>query len=118
MKAANYEYRSILDQDTTIYEIIIQAGDNFAKIEKRNDSATNVIRKLNPKINPYNLKPRQKIKYQKALVQRVIVGWKPIDATFVLNGYNGGRDKAYAAKIDYALSKITEKEKVRQCFVD
>jgi|GEM_PF-408639 len=118
MRAAKYANKRVLEQNPTIQEIVVRAGDNFEKIAYKNGSTVDAIKELNPGIKPENLQIGQIIKFQKASMQRVIVEWEPINATFALNRYNGGGDEKYALKIDYALSKIIEKEKAISCFSD
>jgi len=118
MRAAKYEYKSIPKPGATINEVIIQKGNTLTTIADRNHSTVDAIKELNPNIDPDSLQIGQVIKYQEASRQRVITGWEPIDTQFALNNYNEGGDKKYAIKMDYALSKIIEKEKAISCFSD
>lgn len=104
MKMANYEYRSVLSQDSRVYEITVKSGDSFEKIAKTQGSTVDILRQLNP--TAAVLRPGQVLKYQKASVQRVIKSWRHISTTLMAQRYNGGGDPNYATKLDYALSAL------------
>jgi len=107
MRLAHYEYQVVLDADTKIYEITVKPGDSFEKIAKAQGSRRELMEKLNPQINPLRLRSGQVVKYQKASLQRVITGWRPISGISAKNRYNSGtRDPDYAQKIDYALAAV------------
>jgi hypothetical protein len=112
MKMASYEYRSVLDTDTKIYEVTVKSGDNFEKIAKAQGSTTELLKKHNP--TAVTLRPGQILKYQKATIKRVIVGWRQISTQTVAQRYNGGRDPNYSKKLDYILSLI-RKGKLTAC---
>ncbi|WP_062063394.1 LysM peptidoglycan-binding domain-containing protein [Cellvibrio sp. OA-2007] len=104
MKLATYEYRSVADTDTNIYEVTVKAGDSFDKIAKAHGTTIEVLTNHNP--SAILLQKGQVLKYQKASVKRVIVGWRPISTQAIAQRYNGGGDPNYAKKLDYALSLI------------
>jgi len=107
MRLAKYEYRVVLDADTKIYEVVVKPGDSFDKIAKAQGSRSELMEKLNPGVNPLRLRIGQKAKYQKASLQRIITGWRPISATSAKGRYNSGiKDHDYDKKIDYALSAV------------
>ena len=104
MKMANYEYRSILDADSRVYEIAVKPGDSLDKIAKTQGSTVDTLKKLNP--TAAVLRSGQVLKYQKASVQRVITSWRHLSAASIALRYNGRRDLTYATKLDYALSAL------------
>ena len=104
MKMANYEYRSILDADSRVYEIAVKPGDSLDKIAKTQGSTVDTLKKLNP--TAAVLRPGQVLKYQKASVQRVITSWRPVSTTLMAKRYNGEGDPNYAMKLDYALAAL------------
>ncbi len=105
MRMATFEYRTVLDLDSKIYEAPpIKAGDNLDKIAKKQGSTIEILKKLNPATNV--LRTGQILKYQKASVQRVITTWRPISTTLIAQRYNGGGDPNYARKLDYALALV------------
>jgi hypothetical protein len=112
MKLANYEYRSVPDTDTKIYEVAVKAGDSFDKIAKAHGTTIEELKKHNPSANV--LQKGQVLKYQKASVKRVIIGWRSISTQAIAQRYNGGGDPNYAKKLDYTLSLI-RKGKIAAC---
>lgn len=112
MRMANFEYRSVLNSDSKIYEVTVKPGDSLDKIAKANGSTIDTLRKLNP--TAAVLRPGQVLKYQKASVQHVITGWRQISTTLIAQRYNGGGDPNYAKKLDYALS-LVRKVKAAPC---
>jgi len=106
MRMAYYEYRSVLDSDTKVYEITVKPGDTFDRIAKRQGSTSGIMTALNPTVDPRRLRPGQVVKYQKASLQRVITGWRRVSAGLMADRYNGGGDLKYAKRFDYALSAV------------
>ncbi len=105
MRAASYETISVEDAvDKKVTEIIVKAGDNPSKIATTNKTTLDMLKKLNPKIMVM-IKPGEKIKIQKASMQKCIKGWAVINTQFCANKYNIG-DPLYAKKLDYCLSLI------------
>lgn len=105
MRMANFEYRSVSGSDTKVYEVAVKAGDSLDKIAKANGTTVEMLKKLNPAAAGV-LRPGQKIKYQKASIERVITGWRAISTSTIAQRYNGGGDPNYAKKLDYALSLV------------
>jgi hypothetical protein len=103
MRTATYAIKSIPDPNATIYEIKVQKGDSLSKIAKDNGSTIEVMQKLNP--DAQVLVPGQTLKYQKAALKKVIVGWKSMSTSSIAKSYNVG-DPMYARKLDYALELI------------
>jgi hypothetical protein len=95
------EMRSVDDpKDATIYEHTVEKGESLASIATKKGSTLEVMKKLNPSAN---LQIGQKVKYRKASIQRVILGWMPLTSANLASRYNGGGDSNYAAKLDYVL---------------
>jgi hypothetical protein len=104
MKMANYEYRSVPDADSNVYEVTVKPGDNLEKIAKAQGSTVDTLKKLNP--TTIVLRPGQVLKYQKASVRRVITSWRHISTVLIAQRYNGGGDTHYATKLDYTLNAV------------
>jgi len=110
MRTAYYDDQIVLDADRKVYEIAVKPGDSFDKIAKEKGSRRELMEKLNPTIHPLRLRPGQVVKYQKASLQRVITGWRPISSALAQSRYNSGKkDPDYSKKIDYALSAVRKK---------
>lgn len=112
MRMANFEHRTVLGDDSKVYEITVKPGDSLAKIAKAQGSAVDTLKKLNPTATI--LRPGQVLKYQKASVRRVITNWRQISTALIAQRYNGGGDPNYARKLDYAWS-LVRKGKVAVC---
>ncbi|RDU95189.1 LysM domain-containing protein [Trinickia dinghuensis] len=104
MRMAKFEHGSVVGADKRIYEVSINPGDSFDRVAKTQGTTVDILKKLNPTAN--TLRPGHSLKYQKASVQRVIVGWRPISATSIAQRYNGGGDPNYAKKLDLALELV------------
>lgn len=106
MKLGRYEYHSVHDADSKVYEITVKAGDSLAKIAKAQGSTVDLMQKLNP--TGATLRPGQVLKCQKASVRRVITGWRSISAVAIAERYNGGGDLTYEAKLNYTLNALSK----------
>ncbi len=105
MKMAYYEYRSVLSDDTKIYEVTTKPGDSLDKIAKAQGSTVDILKKLNPTV--IALRSGQVLKYQKASIKRVIIGWRSFSTMTVALRYNSmQKDSNYAEKLDYALDLV------------
>ncbi|AJY12389.1 LysM peptidoglycan-binding domain-containing protein [Burkholderia dolosa] len=107
MRMANYAIKSVPDSDSATYEVNVQAGDSISKIAKAKGSTVEIMQKLNPAA--HILRPGQTLKYRKASLRKVIVGWKIITTSSIATSYNVG-DSMYAKKLDYALALIRNGE--------
>jgi len=112
MRMAHYEYQSVLDRDTKVYEVAVKSGDTFDRIAKRQGSTLEVMTALNPTMDPRRLRPGLVVKYQKASLQRVITGWRRISSEEVAKRYNGNKDAYYRKKLDYVLPLVRKREVV------
>jgi hypothetical protein len=114
MKMANFSApMGIVENGARPYEVEVRPGDNFDRIAKREGSTPDVIKTLNPGIDPLRLKPGQKVKCQKASMRRIIRGWKRISTSKIAEYYNVG-DSMYTKKLDSAL-EIIRKGEVAVC---
>ena len=112
MKMANFAIKSVPDADTKTYDITVKAGDSLDKIARVQGSTVDIMKKLNP--TAHVLHPGQVLKYQKATMKKVIVGWKPNTTSSIATYYNGGGDSLYGKKLDYTLS-LVRKGKAAVC---
>ena len=103
MRMANFDFQTVLDADTKVYEVTVKAGDSLDRIAKTHGSTLEIMRKLNTNAG---LRVGQLVRYQKATVQRVITGWRSITTQSIAQRYNGGGDPNYAKKLDYVLGLI------------
>lgn len=102
-RLANFGFESKLDPDKTIYSIKVKAGDSFDRIAKNNKTTVEILKNMNPQVNPHNLKTGINLKYRKGAIKRTITGWKEISTMSLAMYYNGNRDKFYCAKLNYVL---------------
>lgn len=106
MRMANFDNRTVMDDDTQEYEVTVKAGDSLDRIAKANGTTVQILRDKNPNANV--LRVGQKLKYQKGAVKLVIVGWRAITTGQVAQRYNGGGDPNYAKKLDYVLTLVRQ----------
>lgn len=106
MRMANYDYASTAGTDTKIYEIAVKPGDSLDKIARTQGTTIATLKKLN--LATENLRPGQILKYYKASVQKVILGWNVPTSQMIASRYNGGKDKRYSQKLDYALAILRQ----------
>lgn len=111
MRMANFAIKNIPNADTKVYEVTVKSGDSLDLLARIHNSTVETLKKLNPSAKV--LHPGQVLKYQKASMQKVIIGWKVITTSNIAIYYNVG-DSSYAKKLDYALSLIRS-EKVVVC---
>ncbi|WP_260433643.1 LysM domain-containing protein [Burkholderia sp. Bp8998] len=107
MRMANYAIKSVPDSDNAVYEANVQTGDSIARIARTKGSTVETMQKLNPAA--HILRPGQVLKYRKASMRKVIVGWKIITTSSIAASYNVG-DPMYAKKLDHALALIRKGE--------
>jgi hypothetical protein len=112
MRMANFGDRTVTDVDVQIHEVKVKPGDSLDKIARAHGTTVEALRQLNP--NAGVLQPGQVLKYRKAAVQRVIVGWRHISTALIAQRYNGGGDPNYAKKLAYALA-LVRKGKAALC---
>ena len=106
MRMAYYDKnRSVLDDDTKVYEATVKLGDDFGKIAKTYGSTDEVLKKLNPTAIPTALRNGQVLKYQKASRKQVIIGWRSFSTNTVALRYNSMRqDPHYAEKLNHTIT--------------
>ena len=109
MRAANYAIKNVPDADTKTYEVKVKPGDSLDKISRHNGTTVETLRRLNPTTGI--LHPGDNLKYQKAAMKKVIVGWKPLTTASIATAYNVG-DSMYAKKLDYVLGILKQKKAV------
>jgi hypothetical protein len=110
MRLATFEYRSVDDPDTRMYEVTIKPGDSLDRIAKAQGTTVEVLRKLNPDVSTM-LRPGQVLKYRKASIRQVITGWRVANAAAIAARYNAG-DANYVVKLDYVLPRIRARKAV------
>lgn len=83
------------------FDIVVKPGDSIEKIAKAQGSTVEMLKRLNPVAHV--LRPGQVLKYQKATMQKVIIGWKFVNPSSIARYYNVG-DSMYSRKLQYALA--------------
>ena len=102
MRMARFDIATVPDgKDQKVYEVVVTAGDSLEKIARTNGTTIGMLKKLNPGTSI--LKPGQTLKYQKAAIQKIIVGWDMVTTSTIAKRYNVG-DPAYAKKLNYCLA--------------
>ncbi|MFC5475380.1 LysM peptidoglycan-binding domain-containing protein [Paraherbaspirillum soli] len=104
MRMANFAIKNVPDADTRTYELTVKAGDNFDKIARTQGTTIESLKQLNP--GAHMLRPGQVLRYRKAAMRKVIVGWKFIAPSSIAFYYNGGGDALYGKKLDYAFTLV------------
>lgn len=103
----NVEWREVID-NPAIETYSVQSSDTLDKIAKKKETTTDNIVK-NSGINKTDiLKLGKELKYQKAHLERTILGWA--DWLAVIRDYNGNRDPEYMNKINRAYEIIKSRE--------
>lgn len=107
MRMARFDVGTVPDdKDHKVYEIVVKAGDSLDKLARTNGSTVDTLKKLNPGV--FVLKPGQTLKYKKAAIQKIIVGWNMVTTSAIATRYNVG-DVAYAKKLDYCLAVMRKR---------
>lgn len=105
---ADYAYKSIREPEAPVEQTKVGKGDNLERIAKRVGSTVDVMRELNRGANI--LHEGDVLKFQKAKVQKVITGWRPINTVAIAIKYNGDGDSRYLAKLEFALRLVRAKQ--------
>lgn len=104
------EIKSVKDtRDKRIYEYTVVGGDTLVKIAKKKGTTVDELKSMNPQAVAL-IKPRQKLKYHKAMMDRVIVRWRLFTAQNIAQRYNVG-DPSYAEKLEYLVKEVFPKLK-------
>ncbi|MCE2026858.1 LysM peptidoglycan-binding domain-containing protein [Sessilibacter corallicola] len=103
------EFKSVKSQtDRLEYTYTVTPGDNLDKIAKKVGTTVEELKISNPsKIS--RIHPNDVLKYHKASVERVIVGWRPVSANTIAQRYNVG-DPNYSRKLTYIINEIFSKK--------
>lgn len=104
MRMANFDHQSVREPGSRVEEVKVGPGDSLDRIAKNTRSTLEIVRELNPGANV--LRVGQVIKTQRGEVKMVITSWRPITTSTIAVRYNGGGDRNYARKLDFALGLI------------
>lgn len=108
-RLAKSEFKSIRsDTDKAQYEYIVASGDNLSKIANNNGTTVEELKKSNP-TKIIRIQPGDKLKYCKAKIERIIVGWRIISASIIAQKYNVG-DRNYSKKLTYVINEVFPKK--------
>ncbi|NHZ90751.1 peptidoglycan-binding protein [Massilia sp. CCM 8733] len=108
MRMADYAHKSIREPNAPIEQIKVGKGEILERIAKRVGSTVEVMRELNRGVNV--LHEGDVLKFQKAKVQKVITGWRPINTVAIARYYNSGGDSRYLTKLEFALRLVRAKQ--------
>lgn len=113
LRMANFSFQSVPDADTRTHQVVVKAGDTLNSIARAKGSTPEVMKRLNP--SAHMLRPGEVLHYQRASVQRVITGWKPITVSGAATYYNVDGDATYADKLGYALAAVRRGSEATAC---
>lgn len=108
MKMANYAFKSIREPNAPIEQTKVGPGETLERIARRVDSTVEVMRELNPRANILHV--GDVLKFQKAEVQKVITGWRPINLGNIAIKYNGKGDGRYLTKLEFAMGLVRKQQ--------
>jgi hypothetical protein len=96
-KAANYETRTIREEEGELKEHTVKERDTYSSIAKRNHTSPQNLEKHNPQANPNRLKIGSKLKFKRETTrtETYIAGWKPWKEAIA--NYNGS--SSYATEV-------------------
>jgi LysM repeat protein len=107
MRAASYKTVSVADPlDKRITEITVKAGDNPSKIAAANHTTLEMLNTLNPQILTTPLRIGQKVKIQKATMQKPLPAGPPSIPNLLRIITMQAVTAFTAKKLDYCLSLI------------
>ncbi|HLK62941.1 MAG TPA: LysM peptidoglycan-binding domain-containing protein [Bryobacteraceae bacterium] len=102
-RMAKFDTKSVDDpKDASDHSYTVLPGDSLEKIAAKVGTTVEVLGKMNPAAKRM-IHPKQVLKFRKASMQRVIVGWRDFSTANLQTLYNGNRDPDYAAKLQYVL---------------
>lgn len=106
-RMANFAEKSVEDaKDKKEYQYVVVAGDSLRVIAPKVGTTVEVLEAMNPKFKVM-IHPKDVLRYRKASIQMVIVGWRHFNTANIAARYNVG-DPDYAAKLDYVLNLFTK----------
>jgi hypothetical protein len=105
MRMAQFDFKTILDADTTLGHVTVKDGDNLSKIARERGTTVDMLTTMNPKAAA-SVHKGQTLDYRKAAVRKVITGWRAFTPAIIAARYNGGGDPHYATKLEYALPLV------------
>lgn len=109
MRLAKFDFASVLDsRDASIHEVVVRSGDSFSRIAAKEGTTIHTLKNHNP--TTAILRPGQRLKYRKASLRKVIVGWEQATPETAARLYNVG-DPGYATKLRYCLSVMQMSER-------
>ncbi len=108
LRACTFATITLKDESQSLEFLVTREHPNFEKISKKAGTTTDVLRSLNPGVNPNALKLGQKLIYQQARKQRVIYSMEKLDYSFVSSIYNVSGDASYKDKLEFFYNAIQE----------
>ncbi len=105
-RLAKFEIKSVLDKNTSIHSHTVVKGDSLSKIAATEGTTVDELTSQNKAEDLKVLKPKQVVKFRKASMRQVIVGWRSFTAAEIGQRYNGGGDQLYAQKLSYLIDTI------------
>jgi hypothetical protein len=103
VRLAKFEEKSVTDPtDRQDHEYIVLPHDSLWVIAKKVGTTMDLLKAMNPGVDRM-IHPKQILKYRKASMKMLLVGWRGFNPATIAQYYNGGGDADYAAKINYVL---------------
>lgn len=109
MRHAKFGYKTVTDLDTKKYTVTVKLGDSINKIAVSNHTTVNILKQLNPNLTKHNLQIGSQLRYKKAIIQRTVIGWYPMNFKSITKKYNVKGDRRYRQKLIYAFTEINSK---------
>ena len=104
MRLARFDVGTVQDKsDNKMYSVVVKAGDSLDKIARVNGTTVDNLKMHNASTGV--LRAGKALRYQKAQIRKMIVGWESITTMRIAARYNVG-DPNYAKKLDYCMSMI------------
>lgn len=110
LRASHFNWQSVPDADTKVYEVAVKPGDTLDKIAHSNHTTQEVLRQMNTNIAILNI--GQKLRYRKAKMRQMVTKIDLITLSFIASKYNGGGDPLYLKKLEYVFPIIKGKVNV------
>ncbi|HQA12081.1 LysM domain-containing protein [Zoogloea sp.] len=103
-RMALFDTKSIFDDsEMAVRTVVVVHGDSLDRIARRVGTTVEVLGDFRHEVSKSPLRVGEKLRYRKAHMGKVIVGWRKWDFATVAARYGGGGDAAYAEKLSYVF---------------
>lgn len=108
-RMAKFDVRSVVDEsDKTIHTVTIVRGDSLERIAGRVGTSVEVLKSFRSEVSTTQLRVGEKLRYRKAKMGQIIVGWRKWDFATIAARYNGGGDPDYADKLAFVTRLFSQ----------